>query len=279
VADAINAINAALDSRWDLTQPVQLYLTDSDHSISNMRFTGSTMLLGDERSISGLKGQPLPPPGNRYSVTLSRNEKGELGWHLEPDGERINLVSISASFRTDLESQSLTANGGKTIPFSEGAYSYTIMKYDALSPIPSNTPDPIAYIKNNFSSVWRYSSDWTDRVLQDIYLPNENLNNGQIINLGYSGGKITIASGNAFSWAQEGDCMDYLFSSCYVAPKNGTYTRSGSGNHDTEYTFTANDGTVWYLFYAISGMVADISDDGDPLHEGWYIYQLFHDSV
>jgi hypothetical protein len=85
-----------------------------------------------------------------------------------------------------------------------------------------------------------------------------------------------------FSWAQEGPCpSEYLFASCYVAPKNGTYTKKGGYDYpdqSAEYTFKAYDDTEWYLFYATAEMVAGIEyQSGYPLSEGWYLYQLFRD--
>jgi hypothetical protein len=295
IADAIEKTETILNSdAWDLTNPIQLYLPDSDHTISNVRFTGSGMLLGDEGSISDLKGQPLPAPGNRYSLTFSRNGKGELGWSDDPDvepedGDRIGGASFASSFRTDLSGKSLTADGGTRVRFSGGAYSYTVMEYDNIAPIPSGV-DPMNYFGDNVSNfvkVWKYSSQWVDRLIQRADFSDSEIGRGTRIGIGgraYERGAISIVSNAAFRWAQEGECIDYLFSRCYVAPKNGTYTKiSGNSYPDqsAKYRFKANDGTEWYLFYATSAMVAGVNEyEGyNRLYEGWHIYQLLRDPV
>jgi hypothetical protein len=294
IADAIEKTETILNSEaWDLTNPIQLYLPDSDHTISNVSFTGSGMLLGEEEDISDLKGQPLPAPGNRDSLTFSRNEKGELGWSddpdVEPEDKRIGGASFASSFRTDLSGKSLTADGGTRVRFSNGAYSYTVMEYDNIVPVPSGV-DPMNYFGDNVSNfvkVWKYSSQWVDRLIQHADFSDSEISRGTRIGIGgraYERGAITIVSNTAFRWAQEGECIDYLFSSCYVAPKNGTYTKiSGNSYPDqsAKYRFKANDGTEWYLFYATSAMVDGINEyEGyNRLYEGWYIYQLLRDPI
>jgi hypothetical protein len=287
VEAAIGEIEAAFDSKWDPLVPIALYLPDSDHTICRFDFNNNVLQVGPYTPISSLKSGPtLPPSGNEFTIPWTKNSNGELTYSDDGTDYRIGGFSVSSSFREDLNGKQLTASTGKTINFTEGAYSYTLLRYDTIHPIPAGTDKPIAYIKSHFADVLRYTSQWTDIVLKRANISSQSaIGAGVTLGMGDDSarGVITIAGGTAFSWAQVGACVDQLFSSCYVSPKNGVYSKTGGAaypDHSAEYTFTAYDGTVWYLFYANADLVRGVTDeDGDNVSEGWYIYQWLHDPV
>jgi hypothetical protein len=144
VEEAIDAIDTALNtSVWDITQPIELYYVILDDwqkntdVIRRVSFTGNGMFLGKKIEIPVLKGgAELPGVGDEGGI-FSENEDGEITWGGEDEND-ITSASIISSFRTSLNGKSLTNESGRTVNFSEGAYSYTYTQYDSFPLIPSS---------------------------------------------------------------------------------------------------------------------------------------------
>jgi hypothetical protein len=135
----------------------------------------------------------------------------------------------------------------------------------------------VTYIKEHFATIAKYISQWASMLLEQA-----DINYSSPITYGTTigsfaddtFGKITVGNGNSFTWAQSGLCVNDnpYWGSCYIAPKSGTYTKKAEydfPDQNAEYTFTATDGTKWYLFYS-----------NDPSESnGWYIYQELRDPI
>ncbi len=170
----------------------------------------------------------------------------------------VNALPVSGIFAAN-------PNFGGSVKFPDGAVRYEVTARRAA------IPDNISYLKANIDDLYKGNADMTGD-MGGVTLSGNSILSGSHYQGNIDFDPATMTFRWSYPWAHRGDSP---FNMDPVPDKSGTYTVSGQGN-DIEYMFTANDGSVFYLFYS-----ARTAPDGWTLAAydmGTYTYTYFNDA-